>query len=62
MNPDLGYTSFAQAVPTLNVGQHTAIPRTDNDANDANLIKAIAFTAGFHFAFIEVNGTSLYPW
>ena len=27
----------------------------------ANLIKAIAFTAGFHFAFIEQGGTSLYP-
>jgi hypothetical protein len=26
-----------------------------------NLIQAIAFTAGFHFAFIEVGGTSLYP-
>ena len=24
-------------------------------------IKAIAFTAGFHFAFIEQGGTSLYP-
>jgi hypothetical protein len=60
-NPDLGNPSFTQAVPTLNVGQHTAIPRTDNDANNANLIKAIAFTAGFHFAFIEVHGSSLYP-
>src|SRR6202022_4426728 len=61
-NPDLdpGF-KFDQAVPTLNVGQHTAIPRTDDDANNANLIKAIAFTAGFHFAFIEVGGTSLYP-
>jgi hypothetical protein len=45
----------------LNVGQHTAIPRTDADANNANLINAIAFTAGFHFAFIEIGGTSLYP-
>ena len=24
-------------------------------------LKAIAFTAGFHFAFIEQGGTSLYP-
>jgi hypothetical protein len=32
-NPDLGDTSFAQPVPTLNVGKHTAIPRTDADAN-----------------------------
>jgi hypothetical protein len=60
-NPDLGDTSFDQAVPTLNIGQHTAIPRTDADANNANLINAIAFTAGFHFAFIEIGGTSLYP-
>jgi hypothetical protein len=61
-NPDLdpGF-KFDQAVPTLNVGKHTAIPRTDADANNADLIKAIAFTAGFHFAFIEVGGTSLYP-
>jgi len=60
-NPDLGDTSFAQAVPSLNVGKHTAIPRTDADSNNANLILAIAFTAGFHFCFIEQGGTSLYP-
>ena len=60
-NPDLGDTSFAQPVPTLNVGKHTAIPRTDADANNADLINAIAFTAGFHFCFIEQGGTSLYP-
>ena len=60
-NPDLGDTGFVQAVPSLNVGQHTAIPRTDTDANKPDLIKAIAFTAGFHFGFIEQGGTSLYP-
>jgi hypothetical protein len=61
-NPDLNAgVKFAQAVPTLNKGQHTAIPRTDADASNANLINAIAFTAGFHFAFIEQGGTSLYP-
>jgi len=60
-NPDLGDTGFVQAVPSLNVGQHTAIPRTDADAANPDLIKAIAFTAGFHFAFIEQGGTSLYP-
>jgi hypothetical protein len=62
-NPDLGdaFTDADRAVPSLNVGQHTAIPRSDADANNADLIKAIAFTAGFHFAFIEVGGTSLYP-
>jgi hypothetical protein len=60
-NPDLGDTSFDQPVPTLNIGKHTAIPRTDADASNANLINAIAFTAGFHFCFIEQGGTSLYP-
>jgi hypothetical protein len=61
LNPDLGDTSFDQAVPSLNVGTHTAIPRTDADSNNADLISAIAFTAGFHFGFIEQGGTSLYP-
>jgi hypothetical protein len=60
-NPDLVGTNFAQAVPTLNVGKHTAIPRTDADAANPDLIKAIAFTAGFHFPFIEIHGTSPYP-
>src|SRR6202045_3071096 len=59
-NPDFGDT-FPQAIPSLAVGQHPAIPRTDNDANDANFFQAIANTAGFHFAFIEQGGTSLYP-
>jgi hypothetical protein len=60
-NPDLGGKGFAEAVPTLKLGQHTAIPRTDADTMNADLIKAIAFTAGFHFPFIEIHGTSLYP-
>src|SRR5579864_7607373 len=60
-NPDLGDILFAQAVPSLNMGKHTAIPRNDADSNNANLINAIAFTAGFHFCFIEQGGTSLYP-
>ena len=59
-NPDLGDT-FAQAIPTLAVGQHTAIPRTDNDLQDSNFLQAIANTAGFHFATIEQGGSSLYP-
>ena len=59
-NPDFG-DRFPQAIPTLTVGQHPAIPRTDNDANDANFFQAIVNTAGFHFAFIEQGGTSLYP-
>jgi hypothetical protein len=61
-NPDLNpAATFAKAVPSLNNGRHTAIPRTDADANNPDLINAIAFTAGFHFAFIEQGGTSLYP-
>jgi hypothetical protein len=60
-NPDLDAgINFTQAVPTLSTGQHTAIPRTVADENNADLIKAIAFTAGFHFGFIEQGGTSLY--
>src|SRR6267154_1076448 len=59
-NPDFGDT-FAPAIPTLAAGQHTAIPRTDADTNDANFIQAVANTAGFHFAFIEQGGSSLYP-
>jgi hypothetical protein len=59
-NPDLGDT-LPQAVPTLKVGQHPAIPRNDADTNNANHLQAIANTAGFHFCFIEQGGTSLYP-
>src|ERR1700730_6375489 len=59
-NPDFGDTT-AQAIPTLAVGQHTAIPRSDADTNDANFIQAVANTAGFHFAFIEQVGSSLCP-
>src|SRR5215469_13655799 len=61
-NPDLDPTfKFPQAVPTLGVGQHTAIPRTDADLSDSNFLQAIANTAGFHFATIEQGGTTLYP-
>ena len=59
-NPDLGDT-FPQAIPTLAVNQHPAIPRTDDDANHSDFFQAIVNTAGFHFAFIEQGGTSLYP-
>jgi hypothetical protein len=72
-NPDFDPGApFVQAVPSLNVGQHTAIPRTDADTAGSSIsnnlpgsitnhLQAIAFTAGFHFAFIEQGGTSLYP-
>ena len=59
-NPDLG-DSFPPAVPTLAVGQHTAIPRSDNDLSDPTFLQAIANTAGFHFCNIEVGGSSMYP-
>jgi len=67
-NPDLGDT-FEQAIPSLASGQFTAIPRTKDDLvadptqqNGVGIrTQAIAFTAGFHFAFIEQGGSSLYP-
>jgi len=64
-NPDFGAT-FPDAVPSLKTGQHTAIPRNNNELelvnpnNPSDHVKAIAFTAGFHFGFIEQSGTSLY--
>ena len=66
-NPDFGDT-FPNAVPTLASGMFTgdsretmlssksAAPITPVD----NHVQAIANTAGFHFAFIEQGGTSLY--
>jgi hypothetical protein len=67
-NPDFGDT-FDQAIPTLAVGQHAAIPRTNADLiADATQpggvsvhTQAIANTAGFHFGTIEQGGSSLYP-
>jgi hypothetical protein len=59
-NPDFGDT-FPQAIPTLAVGRHPAIPRTDDDLTPNDHIQAIANTAGFHFGTIEQGGTSLYP-
>src|SRR6184192_736081 len=61
-NPDLDPNfTFPQAVPSLDVNQHTAIPRTDADTTDPNFLQAIANTAGFHFPTIEQGGNSLYP-
>lgn len=65
-NPDLG-GKFENAIPDLAKGQHPAIPLHDGDLvlnSDGSLpnhLQAIAFTAGFHFGFIEQGGTSLYP-
>jgi hypothetical protein len=62
-NPDLG-GKFPQLIPSLNKGQHTAIPRNEAELGDpnniSNHVQAIANTAGFHFAFIEQGGSSLY--
>ena len=65
-NPDFGGT-FENAVPDLAKGQHPAIPVDDgdlilnSDGSIPNHLQAIANTAGFHFAFIEQGGSSLYP-
>src|SRR5882757_10065647 len=65
-NPDFG-GKFPNAVPDLAKGQHPAIPLNDGDlvldnsGNISNHLQAIANTAGFHFAFIEQGGSSLYP-
>ncbi len=62
-NPDFGAT-FPNAVPSLDIGLHTAIPRNDDELGDpdnpSDHVKAIAFTAGFHFGYIEQGGMSLY--
>src|SRR3954470_23378288 len=68
LNPDLG-ARFKQAVTIKN---EPAIPLTDADTppnqqapvppvgDQQNRMQAIANTAGFHFAFIEQGGASLY--
>jgi hypothetical protein len=59
-NPDLGDT-FPQAVPGLAAGKFPAIPRSDADLQPTDHIRAIAYTAAFHFGTIEQGGSSLYP-
>ena len=68
LNPDFG-ASFAQAVVIHN---EPAIPLNDHDTppgtkqpnppveRNARRMQAIANTAGFHFAYIEQGGSSLY--
>src|SRR5437016_1446794 len=68
-NPDFGAT-FPQAV---NIANQPAIPLTDADTPPTipqpvppqtaqeRRMQAIANTAGFHFAYIEQGGSSLYP-
>jgi hypothetical protein len=66
-NPDLGDT-FPNAIKVLGTKKHTAIPRNDSEAvldpsspnGVTDLTQYIANAAGFHFAFIEQGGTSLY--
>ena len=61
-NPDLNPNHiFPQAIPSLHVGQHTAIPRDDSDLSNPDFVQAMANTAGFHFPTIEQGGSSLYP-
>src|ERR1700747_2284793 len=70
-NPDLG----AKFKGPITISNQPAIPLNDNDTpptvvvptppipagSPAQRIQAIANTAGFHFAFIEQGGPSLYP-
>jgi hypothetical protein len=68
-NPDLGEVFKGPFV----IANQPAIPLNDTDTppstnptvpitgRDAERIQAIANTAGFHFAFIEQGGASLYP-
>jgi hypothetical protein len=66
-NPDLG-DSFANAIKVIGTKRHTAIPRTNSEAEldptspngVTDVTQFIANTAAFHFAFIEQGGTSLY--
>ena len=69
LNPDLGAVFQGPFV----ISNQPAIPLNDTDTppttnptipitgRDAERIQAIANTAGFHFAFIEQGGSSLYP-
>ncbi|HEU5255941.1 MAG TPA: hypothetical protein VFU28_08130 [Vicinamibacterales bacterium] len=58
-NPDVNPTTFEQAVPDLHSGQHTAIPRTDDDLYPHPHIQAIANTAAFQMPTVEQGGGSL---
>jgi hypothetical protein len=62
MNPDPPFNdTFPQAIPGLASGKFPGIPRNDGDLAPPDHIQAIANTAGFHFAWVEQGGTSLYP-
>ena len=68
LNPDFGAT-FPQAVtiqnePAIPLNDHDTPPGTKQPSppvdRDARRMQAIANTAGFHFAYIEQGGSSLY--
>ncbi|HEX2922929.1 MAG TPA: hypothetical protein VHS28_02745 [Chloroflexota bacterium] len=60
-NPDPPFNDkFPPAIPGLLTGQFPGIPRSDADLAPADHLQAIANTAGFHFAWVEQGGTSLY--
>jgi hypothetical protein len=56
-NVDFGGAAPAQL---LTIKGQPAIPRNNDDTMNPSRIQAIANTASFHFAFIEVGGSSLY--
>ncbi|SRR5579883_3487186 len=61
-NPDPPFNdTFPPAIPGLLAGQFPGIPRSDADLSPPDHLQAIANTAGFHFAWVEQGGTSLYP-
>src|SRR5215467_16090097 len=69
LNPDLG-TAFKgpfiiKNQPAIQLNDTDTPPSTNPTipitGRDAERIQAIANTAGFHFAFIEQGGSSLYP-
>jgi hypothetical protein len=65
-NPDLGGT-FPQLIPSLNNGQHPAIPRNEAELGDANNIsshvQSIANTAGFTLrSSSRAAAVSMRPW
>ena len=67
-NPDLGDTGFPPAIPSIAKGPLPAIPRSNDDlvadsskaSGVSDLTQAIANIAGFHFAWIEQGGATVY--
>jgi hypothetical protein len=61
-NPDFGAT-LLQAIQSLSIGKHPAIPRNTGEHGDSGNIsahvQAFANTAGWHFAFTGQGGSRL---